>query len=63
MKGQVVALGFALAVAGCCLAQTSSGTSAPKTIALKCGNLFDGRGDSLRKDVVIVKGGVVYKRP
>jgi len=28
--------------------------SAAKTIALQCGNLFDGRGDSLRKNVVIV---------
>jgi imidazolonepropionase-like amidohydrolase len=25
-----------------------------KTIALRCGSLFDGRGDSLRKNVVIV---------
>jgi imidazolonepropionase-like amidohydrolase len=29
-------------------------TIAAKTVALQCGNLFDGRGDSLRKNVVIV---------
>ena len=28
--------------------------SSSKTIALRCGNLFDGRGDSLRKNVVVV---------
>jgi imidazolonepropionase-like amidohydrolase len=41
------------------MAQTSSATSAPapKTVALNCGNLFDGRGDSLRKNVVIVVEG------
>jgi imidazolonepropionase-like amidohydrolase len=41
------------------MAQTSSANvcAAPKPVALKCGNLFDGRGDSLRKNVVIVVEG------
>jgi len=54
MKRQIAALCFALAVAGFCVAQTSTAISASKTVALKCGNLFDGRGDSLRRNVVIV---------
>jgi len=32
-----------------------------KTIALRCGNLFDGRGDSLRKNVVVVIEGEKIK--
>ena len=39
-----------LAISACSVAQTPTA----KTVALKCGNLFDGRGDSLRKNVVIV---------
>lgn len=42
-----------VATSGCCIAQTSAATITT-TVALKCGNLFDGRGDSLRKSVVIV---------
>ena len=30
------------------------GQTPSKTIALRCGGLFDGRGDSLRKNVVVV---------
>jgi imidazolonepropionase-like amidohydrolase len=49
---------LAMATAGCSLAQTSTATSIATSIAkiaaLKCGGLFDGRGDSLRKNVVIV---------
>jgi imidazolonepropionase-like amidohydrolase len=32
-----------------------------KTVALRCGNLFDSRGDSLRKNVVIVIEGAKIK--
>jgi imidazolonepropionase-like amidohydrolase len=49
-------IGLCLAIAffcGGCLAQQS----ATKLIALRCGALFDGRGDSLRKNVVIVIDG------
>jgi imidazolonepropionase-like amidohydrolase len=31
-----------------------AGQTATKTVALRCGNLFDGRGDTLRKNVVII---------
>lgn len=58
MKRRIAVSCLAIATAGCCAAQTSTATpvsvSASKTVALKCGNLFDGRGDSLRKNVVIV---------
>lgn len=33
------------------------GETTPKVIALRCGALFDGRGDSLRKNVVLVISG------
>jgi imidazolonepropionase-like amidohydrolase len=36
-------------------------TAASKTIALRCGNLFDSRGDSLHKNVVIVIEGEKIK--
>ena len=39
----------------------SQGQSSGKTIALRCGNLFDGRGDSLRKNVVVVIEGEKIK--
>jgi len=37
------------------------GQSSGKTIALRCGSLFDGRGDSLRKNVVVVIEGEKIK--
>lgn len=36
------------------LLTSAFGETTPKIIALRCGSLFDGRGDSLRKNVVIV---------
>lgn len=58
MKRRIAALCLVAAMAGCCVAQTSTTTSASapmsKTVALKCGNLFDARGESLRKNAVIV---------
>ena len=48
----IVVICFVMDIVGCCMAQPQ--TSAPKPVALKCGNLFDGRGDSLRKNAVIV---------
>jgi imidazolonepropionase-like amidohydrolase len=36
---------------GCLWGQTAPGN---KVVALRCGNLFEGRGDSLRKNVVVV---------
>lgn len=57
-KPLVICLFFVLAMAGWCVAQmpgvTTAATSTAKTVVLKCGNLFDGRGDSLRKNVAIV---------
>ncbi len=53
-----VAAFFFLLVASSLLAQTASGA---KLIALRCGSLFDGRGDSLRKNVVIVIEGEKIK--
>ena len=41
-----------LLMVGCCL--TLGQTPGAKSVVLQCGNLFDGRGDSLRKNVVIV---------
>ena len=38
-----------------------SGQTSGKTVALRCGGLFDGRGDSLRKNVVIVIEGEKIK--
>jgi imidazolonepropionase-like amidohydrolase len=52
MMRRIAAIGFVLATAACSMVQAQ--ISAAKTIALQCGNLFDGRGDSLRKNVVIV---------
>src|SRR5579864_4134328 len=39
----------------------AQGQSSGKTIALRCGSLFDGRGDSLRKNVVVVIEGEKIK--
>jgi len=50
--GRLAVICLLVATAGYCIAQTS--TAKTKTTALKCGNLFDGRGDSLRKNVVLV---------
>ncbi|HYM76429.1 MAG TPA: amidohydrolase family protein [Candidatus Dormibacteraeota bacterium] len=36
-------------------------TAGKKTVALRCGSLFDGRGDSLRKNVVVVIEGETIK--
>jgi imidazolonepropionase-like amidohydrolase len=52
MMRRIAVIGFVVATAAGCMAQAQTVTA--KTIALKCGNLFDGRGDSLRKNVVIV---------
>jgi imidazolonepropionase-like amidohydrolase len=52
MMRRIAAICFVVAAAGCCWAQTQA--SPAKTDALKCGNLFDGRGDALRRNVVIV---------
>lgn len=49
---RIAALTFVVATAVGSMAQMQ--TIAAKTVALQCGNLFDGRGDSLRKNVVIV---------
>jgi imidazolonepropionase-like amidohydrolase len=38
-----------------------AGQTGAKMIALRCGNLFDGRGDSLRKNVVVVIEGEKIK--
>jgi imidazolonepropionase-like amidohydrolase len=43
---------FVILVAACGWASAQASPS--KAVALKCGNVFDGRGDSLRKNVVIV---------
>ena len=49
----------------CCLfgmfAMFAYAQSSSKTVALRCGNLFDGRGDSLRKNVVVVIDGEKIK--
>lgn len=50
--GQRVALGVAILLGSTSLLFGQSLGS--KTIAVRCGNLFDARGDSLRKNVVIV---------
>jgi imidazolonepropionase-like amidohydrolase len=52
MMRRIAALTFVVATAVGSMAQMQ--TIAAKTVALQCGNLFDGRGDSLRKNVVIV---------
>ncbi len=57
MMRRIAVIGCVVATAACFMvqAQTSSvKTIAAKTVALQCGNLFDGRGDSLRKNAVIV---------
>jgi imidazolonepropionase-like amidohydrolase len=56
MVQRIAAICLAMASAGCCIAQaqTETFTAKTKTVALQCGNLFDGRGDSLRKNAVIV---------
>jgi imidazolonepropionase-like amidohydrolase len=53
MIRRVVVLVFWVASACSLMAQASGA----KAVALKCGSLFDGRGDSLRKNVVIVVEG------
>jgi imidazolonepropionase-like amidohydrolase len=61
MMRRIATLCLIIASAGWCAAQAPAATSTPapmsKTVALKCGNVFDGRGDSLRKNVVIVVEG------
>jgi imidazolonepropionase-like amidohydrolase len=47
-----ITLPLIVAAAVCSCAQTQTPTA--RMVALKCGSLFDGRGDSLRKNVVIV---------
>ncbi len=57
MMRRIAAIGFVVATAACLIVQAQTApekAAAAKTIALQCGNLFDGRGDSLRKNVVIV---------
>ena len=51
-----VVAGFVFAFGASVFAQ-----SANKVIALRCGSLFDGRGDSLRKDVVVLIEGEKIK--
>ena len=51
-------VGIFFAVCGVC-AFGQMGTT--KTIALRCGSLFDSRGDSVRKNVVIVVEGEKIK--
>jgi imidazolonepropionase-like amidohydrolase len=53
MTRTIAVLCLVAATAGGCVAQPSNATPVSKTVALQCGNLFDGRGDSLRKNVVI----------
>lgn len=53
--GRILCCWFGFFVAFAC-AQSSS-----KTVALRCGSLFDGRGDSLRKNVVVVIEGEKIK--
>lgn len=53
--GRILCCWFAILVAFAC-AQSSS-----KTAALRCGSLFDGRSDSLRKNVVVVIEGEKIK--
>jgi imidazolonepropionase-like amidohydrolase len=52
MMRRIATLCFVVAAVACGWAQTQASPS--KAVALKCGNVFDGRGDSLRKNVVIV---------
>ncbi len=61
MKGRVacgvIAFSFLL-VSASLLGQAAAGT---KVVALRCGSLFDGRGDAVRKNVVIVVDGEKIK--
>jgi imidazolonepropionase-like amidohydrolase len=52
MMRRIATLCFVVAAVACGWPQTQASPS--KAVALKCGNVFDGRGDSLRKNVVIV---------
>jgi imidazolonepropionase-like amidohydrolase len=52
MMRRIATLCFVVAAVACGWAQTQASPS--RTVALNCGNVFDGRGDSLRKNVVIV---------
>src|ERR1700746_2582335 len=56
---QRVALGVAILVGSALL--VFGQTAGSRTIAVRCGNLFDSRGDSLRKNVVIVIEGEKIK--
>ncbi|HET6181894.1 MAG TPA: amidohydrolase family protein [Candidatus Sulfotelmatobacter sp.] len=58
MRKVVFGLTALVTVWGALLSGQTSGT---KTLALRCGSLFDGRGDSLRKNVVIVIEGEKIK--
>src|SRR5215472_1502515 len=55
MHRPVLVVGISVLLFGACV----SGQS--KTIALRCGSLFDGRGDSLRNNVVVVIDGEKIK--
>lgn len=57
--GQRVALGVAILVGSTVL--LFGQTAGSKTIVLRCGNFFDGRGDSSRKNVVVVIEGEKIK--
>ena len=57
MKRLVALFLFVVAGAGVGYSQTSSA----RTLALRCGALFDGRADSVRKNVVIVIEGEKIK--
>jgi len=57
MNRKVVFILFALL----CESVMGFGQSGAKTIALRCGSLFDGRGDSLRKNVFVVIEGEKIK--
>lgn len=50
---RIAAFCFLLVAVAYCMGQTQN-PAAKTTVALKCGNIFDGRGDSLRKNGVIV---------
>jgi imidazolonepropionase-like amidohydrolase len=56
-----VACGLLVLAAALCSRAASAQSAEPKIIALRCGALFDGRGDSLRKNVVVVVEGEKIK--
>lgn len=57
ISGVVAAVWLAMS-AGALLGQTAAGT---KVVALRCGSLFDGRGDGLRRNVVVLIEGEKIK--